>query len=145
MYLLCFQRCAEIQRASLSLKKSTFGELSAEVAETLQLIGGVEMTQGHMRHAHRTLKKVNQIILLYSYALIHIHKILIKRFFLQSNEFGMTFKLLYWYCCEINFNKSFMRFTFIWFFFVWKVITWFSVNVDLSLVAYFKLPSYSVS
>ncbi|XP_056333814.1 tetratricopeptide repeat protein 23 [Danio aesculapii] len=51
------ERCAELQRESLSLKKSTFGELSAEVAETLQLIGGVEMTQGHMRHAHRTLKK----------------------------------------------------------------------------------------
>ncbi|XP_077104984.1 tetratricopeptide repeat protein 23 [Siphateles boraxobius] len=51
------ESCAEIQRESLSLKKSTFGELSAEVAETLQLIGGVEMTQGQMRHAYRTLKK----------------------------------------------------------------------------------------
>lgn len=55
------ERCAEIQRESLSLKKSTFGELSTEVAETLQLIGGVEMTQGHMRHAHRTLKKCFEI------------------------------------------------------------------------------------
>ncbi|XP_048023743.1 tetratricopeptide repeat protein 23 [Megalobrama amblycephala] len=51
------ERCAEIQRESLSLKKSTFGELSAEVAEALQLIGGVEMAQGQMRHAYRTLKK----------------------------------------------------------------------------------------
>ncbi|XP_043119879.1 tetratricopeptide repeat protein 23 isoform X2 [Puntigrus tetrazona] len=51
------ERCAEIQRDSLAYKKSTFGELSAEVAEALQLIGGVEMTQGQMRHAHRTLKK----------------------------------------------------------------------------------------
>ncbi|KAL1256821.1 hypothetical protein QQF64_012366 [Cirrhinus molitorella] len=51
------ERCAEIQRESLAYKKSTFGELSAEVAEALQLIGGVEMTQGQMRHAHRTLKK----------------------------------------------------------------------------------------
>ncbi len=61
--LLCFvfQRCAEIQRESLAYKKSTFGELSAEVAETLQLIGGVAMTQGQMRHAHKTLKKVNQV------------------------------------------------------------------------------------
>ncbi len=51
--ILCFvfQRCAEIQRESLAYKKSTFGELSAEVAEALQLIGGVEMTQGQMRHA----------------------------------------------------------------------------------------------
>ncbi|KAL0168057.1 hypothetical protein M9458_036279, partial [Cirrhinus mrigala] len=52
-----FQRCAEIQRESLAYKKSTFGELSVEVAEALQLIGGVEMTQGQMRQAHRTLKK----------------------------------------------------------------------------------------
>lgn len=51
------ERCAEIQRESLAYKKSMFGELSAEVAEALQLIGGVEMTQGQMRHAHRTLKK----------------------------------------------------------------------------------------
>lgn len=51
------ESCAGIQRESLSLKKSTFGELSAEVAESLQLIGGVEMTQGQMRHAYRTLKK----------------------------------------------------------------------------------------
>uniref|UniRef100_A0A8C2L092 Tetratricopeptide repeat domain 23 n=1 Tax=Cyprinus carpio TaxID=7962 RepID=A0A8C2L092_CYPCA len=51
------ERCAEIQRESLAYKKSTFGELSAEVAEALQLIGGVEMTQGQMRHSHRTLKK----------------------------------------------------------------------------------------
>ncbi|KAK7152119.1 hypothetical protein R3I94_008452 [Phoxinus phoxinus] len=51
------ENCAEIQRESLSLKKSTFGELSAEVAEALQLIGGVEMTRGQMRHAYRTLKK----------------------------------------------------------------------------------------
>uniref|UniRef100_A0A8C2L378 Tetratricopeptide repeat domain 23 n=1 Tax=Cyprinus carpio TaxID=7962 RepID=A0A8C2L378_CYPCA len=45
------------QQESLAYKKSTFGELSAEVAEALQLIGGVEMTQGQMRHSHRTLKK----------------------------------------------------------------------------------------
>ncbi|XP_051512635.1 tetratricopeptide repeat protein 23-like [Myxocyprinus asiaticus] len=51
------ERSAQIQKESLALKKSTFGELSAEVAEALQLIGGVEMTQGQMRQAHRTLKK----------------------------------------------------------------------------------------
>lgn len=48
-----------MQRESLALKRSTFGDLSAEVAETLQLIGGVEMTQGHMKQAHKTLSKVN--------------------------------------------------------------------------------------
>ncbi|TRY66393.1 hypothetical protein DNTS_003358 [Danionella cerebrum] len=51
------ERCAEMQRETLSFKKRIFGELSAEVEEALQLIGGVEMTQGRMRHAHRTLKK----------------------------------------------------------------------------------------
>ncbi|CAB1323216.1 unnamed protein product [Coregonus sp. 'balchen'] len=40
------ERCVEIQRESLALKRETFGDLSPEVADTLQLIGGVEMTQG---------------------------------------------------------------------------------------------------
>lgn len=52
------QRCMEIQRASLATKRSTFGELSAEVADTLQLIGSVEMTEGRMKLAHRTMTKV---------------------------------------------------------------------------------------
>ncbi|XP_016125532.1 tetratricopeptide repeat protein 23-like [Sinocyclocheilus grahami] len=56
------ERCAEIQRESLAYKKSQFGELSAEVAKALQLIGGVEMTQGQMRHAHRTFKKCLDIV-----------------------------------------------------------------------------------
>ncbi|XP_016320757.1 tetratricopeptide repeat protein 23-like [Sinocyclocheilus anshuiensis] len=56
------ERCAEIQRESLAYKKSKFGELSAEVAEALQLIGGVEMTQCQMRHAHRTFKKCLAIV-----------------------------------------------------------------------------------
>ncbi|KAG7216071.1 hypothetical protein INR49_007823, partial [Caranx melampygus] len=51
------ERCVEIQRASLVLKKSTFGDLSAEVADTLQLIGSVEMTEGRMLQAHRTMTK----------------------------------------------------------------------------------------
>ena len=52
------QRCVEIQRASLPLKRSTFGDLSAEVADTLQLIGSVEMTEGKMMQAYRTMTKV---------------------------------------------------------------------------------------
>lgn len=52
------QRCVEIQRASLPLKRSTFGDLSAEVADTLQLIGSVEMSEGRMTQAHRTMTKV---------------------------------------------------------------------------------------
>lgn len=52
------QRCVEIQRASLATKKSTFGDLSAEVADTLQLIGSVEMTEGRMKQAHRMMTKV---------------------------------------------------------------------------------------
>lgn len=52
------QRCVEIQRSSLASKRSTFGDLSAEVADTLQLIGSLEMSGGALRHAHRTLTKV---------------------------------------------------------------------------------------
>ncbi|KAI3370734.1 hypothetical protein L3Q82_007278 [Scortum barcoo] len=54
-------RCVEIQRASLAAKRSTFGDLSAEVADTLQLIGSVEMTEGQMRQAHRTMTKCLEI------------------------------------------------------------------------------------
>uniref|UniRef100_UPI003AAFB94B tetratricopeptide repeat protein 23 n=1 Tax=Centroberyx gerrardi TaxID=166262 RepID=UPI003AAFB94B len=55
------ERCVEIQRSSLALKRSTFGDLSAEVADTLQLIGGVEMTQGRIRQAHRSMSKCLEI------------------------------------------------------------------------------------
>ncbi|XP_039988212.1 tetratricopeptide repeat protein 23 isoform X2 [Xiphias gladius] len=55
------ERCVEIQRASLTLKRSTFGDLSAEVADTLQLIGSVEMTEGKMMQAHRTMTKCLEI------------------------------------------------------------------------------------
>ncbi|XP_056137208.1 tetratricopeptide repeat protein 23 isoform X2 [Lampris incognitus] len=51
------ERCMQIQKSSLPVKKSAFGDLSAEVADTLQLIGGVEMSQGSIKRAHRTLKK----------------------------------------------------------------------------------------
>lgn len=47
-----------MQRASLLAKRSTFGDLSAEVADTLQLIGSLEMTGGSMKQAHRTMTKV---------------------------------------------------------------------------------------
>ncbi|KAM4619092.1 tetratricopeptide repeat protein 23 [Polymixia lowei] len=55
------ERCVEIQRSSLAPKRSTFGDLSAEVADTLQLIGGVEMTQGRIKQAHRTMGKCLEI------------------------------------------------------------------------------------
>ncbi|TKS73402.1 Tetratricopeptide repeat protein 23 [Collichthys lucidus] len=55
------ERCVEIQRASLATKKSTFGDLSAEVADTLQLIGSVEMTEGRMKQAHRMMTKCLEI------------------------------------------------------------------------------------
>ncbi|XP_074533433.1 tetratricopeptide repeat protein 23 isoform X2 [Halichoeres trimaculatus] len=51
------EKCLEIQRASLSSKRSTFGDLSAEVADTLQLIGSVDMTAGRMKQAHRNMTK----------------------------------------------------------------------------------------
>uniref|UniRef100_A0A8P4K077 Tetratricopeptide repeat domain 23 n=1 Tax=Dicentrarchus labrax TaxID=13489 RepID=A0A8P4K077_DICLA len=63
-FLLCNgkqERCVEIQRASLTTKRSTFGDLSAEVADTLQLIGSVEMTEGRMKQAHRTMTKCLEI------------------------------------------------------------------------------------
>lgn len=56
--LFFIQRCVEIQRASVTSKKSTFGDLSAEVADTLQLIGSVEMSDGRMKQAHGTMTKV---------------------------------------------------------------------------------------
>ncbi|XP_034032457.1 tetratricopeptide repeat protein 23 [Thalassophryne amazonica] len=55
------ERCAEIQRASLTFKRSTFGDFSAEVADTLQLIGSVEMTQGQMKQAYRNMTKCLEI------------------------------------------------------------------------------------
>ncbi|XP_045893317.1 tetratricopeptide repeat protein 23 isoform X3 [Micropterus dolomieu] len=55
------ERCVEIQRASLATKRSTFGDLSAEVADTLQLIGSVEMTEGKMKQAHRTMTRCLEI------------------------------------------------------------------------------------
>ncbi|XP_029991826.1 tetratricopeptide repeat protein 23 isoform X2 [Sphaeramia orbicularis] len=55
------QRCVEIQRVSLSSKRSVFGDLSAEVADTLQLIGSVEMTEGRMKEAHRNMAKCLEI------------------------------------------------------------------------------------
>ncbi|XP_041651977.1 tetratricopeptide repeat protein 23 [Cheilinus undulatus] len=55
------ERCAEIQRASLPSKRYTFGDLSAEVAETFQLIGSLEMTEGRMKQAHSTMTKCLEI------------------------------------------------------------------------------------
>lgn len=55
------EKCVEIQKGSLSSKRSAYGELSAEVADTLQLIGSVEMTEGRLKQAHRTMAKCLEI------------------------------------------------------------------------------------
>ncbi|CAL8355613.1 unnamed protein product [Lota lota] len=55
------ERCVEVQKASLAPKRCVFGEWSEEVADSLQLIGGVQMTQGLIRPAHRTLRKCLEI------------------------------------------------------------------------------------
>ncbi|XP_041853609.1 tetratricopeptide repeat protein 23 isoform X2 [Melanotaenia boesemani] len=55
------EKCVAIQRASLDSKRSAFGDLSSEVADTLQLIGSVEMTEGRMKQAHRTMTKCLKI------------------------------------------------------------------------------------
>ncbi|KAG9340754.1 hypothetical protein JZ751_020346 [Albula glossodonta] len=51
------ESAVKLQRGSLPMKRIMFGDLSPEVVDTLQLIGGVEMTQGDMRRAHRTMSK----------------------------------------------------------------------------------------
>ncbi|KAM9754649.1 tetratricopeptide repeat protein 23 isoform 2-T2 [Menidia menidia] len=51
------EKCVAIQRASLDSKRSTFGDMSSEVADTLQLIGSVEMAKGQMDQAHKTMTK----------------------------------------------------------------------------------------
>ncbi|XP_061077133.1 tetratricopeptide repeat protein 23 [Conger conger] len=55
------ENAVRIQRESLAPKRSVFGDLSEEVADTLQLIGGVEMTQGDMRRAHKSMSKCLEI------------------------------------------------------------------------------------
>ncbi|XP_028286518.1 tetratricopeptide repeat protein 23 [Parambassis ranga] len=55
------EKCAEIQRASLDSKRSAFGDLSTEVADTLELIGSVEMSKGKLNQAHRTMTECLKI------------------------------------------------------------------------------------
>ncbi|KAF7224511.1 tetratricopeptide repeat protein 23 [Nothobranchius furzeri] len=55
------EKCVEIQRSSLDSKRSAFGDRSSEVAETLQLIGSAEMTEGKMSQAHRTMSQCLEI------------------------------------------------------------------------------------
>ncbi|TNN50682.1 Tetratricopeptide repeat protein 23 [Liparis tanakae] len=55
------EKCVEIQKASLATKRSTFGDLSAEVADTLQLLGSVEMSEGSLKPAHGTMRKCLEI------------------------------------------------------------------------------------
>ncbi|XP_029008672.1 tetratricopeptide repeat protein 23 isoform X2 [Betta splendens] len=55
------ERCVGIQQASLASKRSTFGDLSAEVADTLQLIASVEMSEGRMRQAYKTMAECLEV------------------------------------------------------------------------------------
>uniref|UniRef100_H3DPI0 Tetratricopeptide repeat domain 23 n=1 Tax=Tetraodon nigroviridis TaxID=99883 RepID=H3DPI0_TETNG len=55
------EKCLVIQRSSVAPKKSTFGDVSVKVADTLELIGSLEMTQGCLKQAHRTMTECLQI------------------------------------------------------------------------------------
>ncbi|XP_069019647.1 tetratricopeptide repeat protein 23 isoform X2 [Embiotoca jacksoni] len=63
-FCVMLQKFVEIQRASLDSKRSAFGDLSPEVADTLQLIGSVEMAESRMNQAHRTMTKCLKIQIL---------------------------------------------------------------------------------
>ncbi|KAJ0029184.1 hypothetical protein NQD34_004181, partial [Periophthalmus magnuspinnatus] len=55
------ERCMELQRASLPSKCAQFGELSAGVADTLQLIASVEMNRGQLSQAYRSMSQCLEI------------------------------------------------------------------------------------
>ncbi|XP_055011932.1 tetratricopeptide repeat protein 23 isoform X2 [Boleophthalmus pectinirostris] len=55
------EKCVELQRASLSSKRAQFGELSAGVADTLQLIASVEMSKGELSQAYRSMSQCLEI------------------------------------------------------------------------------------
>ncbi len=50
-------------KSALEAKQEVYGEYSAEVAETLKLIGSVYLSQEETNKAVKTLKKVNSSIL----------------------------------------------------------------------------------
>ncbi|KAK7925863.1 hypothetical protein WMY93_008173 [Mugilogobius chulae] len=54
------ERCAELLGASLPSKRALFGEMSAEVADTLQLLGSVEMSLGQMSRAYRSMRQTHK-------------------------------------------------------------------------------------
>lgn len=55
------ERCLELQKASLPCKRALFGDLSAEVADALQLMGSVEMTRGKLLEAYRTMTECLEV------------------------------------------------------------------------------------
>ncbi|XP_039629198.1 tetratricopeptide repeat protein 23-like isoform X2 [Polypterus senegalus] len=59
------ENAAKILKRSLETKKSTFGELSTEVAETYQLLGAVERSLGLQKKAYISLNKCLQIQMLH--------------------------------------------------------------------------------
>ncbi len=56
--LWLLQEGVELLRSTLEPKAEVFGEFSPEVAETLKLIGSVQLSQGDAGKALKTLKKV---------------------------------------------------------------------------------------
>lgn len=55
------ERCLELQKASLPCKRSLFGDLSAEVADTLQLVGSVEMSRGQLLPAYKSMAQCLEV------------------------------------------------------------------------------------
>ncbi len=56
-----FQEGIEMLKSALEAKQEVYGEYSAEVAETLKLIGSVYLSQEETNKAVKTLKKVTTI------------------------------------------------------------------------------------
>ena len=55
------QEGIDLLRSTLEPKSEVYGEYSAEVAETLKLIGSVQLSQGETGKALKTLKKVMRV------------------------------------------------------------------------------------
>uniref|UniRef100_A0A8C6UK47 Tetratricopeptide repeat domain 23 n=1 Tax=Neogobius melanostomus TaxID=47308 RepID=A0A8C6UK47_9GOBI len=55
------ERCLELQKAALPCKRALFGDLSEEVADALQLTGSVQMTQGQLLPAYRSMAQCLEV------------------------------------------------------------------------------------
>lgn len=56
-----YQEGIDLLKSTLEPKSEVYGEYSAEVAETLKLIGSVQLSQGETGKALKTLKKVMHV------------------------------------------------------------------------------------